>query len=451
MKPIRGLCQRLKGKQGRFRGNLSGKRVDFSARTVISPDPNLRVDEVAVPVLVAKNMTYPERVTVHNFDMLRSAISNGTDVWPGANFVVHSAPDNGSNPNFGAFGPKKRYLKTKVARDGALKDLKVGDVVERHLIDNEYVPCLIPKVIPLTHPCLSVSVVLFNRQPSLHKLSIMSHRAKIRPWRTFRFNEFVCNPYNADFDGDEMNLRVSHGIPTLFLCADREWIADVPQTEESRAEAAELMLSKNNLVTPKSGEPIIAANQDFLTGSYLMTRKDNFLTRHQFVQILSYLDDATLHFEIPPPAILKPQRLWTGKQVFNLLMRPNKTSPILVNLEAKNKTAGKPPPGYAPDMMENDGFLVVRNSEIMCGHMDKATIGDGKKLSVYNVILRDYGANAAAVAMNRTAKLCARYFSAFFYLRSHSGDRLITDPSQSWLLHWDHRCYARQTSQQHQG
>lgn len=145
MKPIRGLCQRLKGKQGRFRGNLCGKRVDFSARTVISPDPNLRVDEVAVPELVAKNMTYPERVTVHNFDMLRNAIANGTDVWPGANFVVHSAPgQSGNAPAMGAFGPKKRYLKTQVARDGALKDLKIGDVVERHLIDNECVCMPLP-------------------------------------------------------------------------------------------------------------------------------------------------------------------------------------------------------------------------------------------------------------------------------------------------------------------
>lgn len=138
MKTIRGLCQRLKGKQGRFRGNLSGKRVDFSARTVISPDPNLRVDEVAVPELVAKNMSYPERVTQHNIDMLRKAIYNGADVWPGANFVIHCAPaHNINNPNYGAFGPKKRYLKTPIAREGALKDLKIGDVVERHLIDNE--------------------------------------------------------------------------------------------------------------------------------------------------------------------------------------------------------------------------------------------------------------------------------------------------------------------------
>lgn len=123
--------------------------MDFSARTVISPDPNLRVDEVAVPVLVAKNMSYPERVTAHNIDMLRTAISNGTDVWPGANFVTHCAPNYSSNPNFAAFGPKKRYLKAPVARESALKDLKIGDIVERHLIDNECVPPATVEPLPL--------------------------------------------------------------------------------------------------------------------------------------------------------------------------------------------------------------------------------------------------------------------------------------------------------------
>ena len=73
----RGFVQRLKGKQGRFRGNLSGKRVDFSGRTVISPDPNLRVDEVCVPKLVAQILTFPDRVTEHNMDMLRQCVLNG--------------------------------------------------------------------------------------------------------------------------------------------------------------------------------------------------------------------------------------------------------------------------------------------------------------------------------------------------------------------------------------
>jgi len=141
-KPLRGFCQRLKGKQGRFRGNLSGKRVDFSGRTVISPDPNLRIDEVsglmlplqrselnwlvqvAVPVRIAKILTYPERVTAHNVELLREAVRRGTEDHPGANYV-----QVGSN----GF---KRYLKYGNREDIASK-LRIGDIVERHIVDGE--------------------------------------------------------------------------------------------------------------------------------------------------------------------------------------------------------------------------------------------------------------------------------------------------------------------------
>ena len=137
-KPSRGFVQRLKGKQGRFRGNLSGKRVDFSGRTVISPDPNLRIDEVAVPVHVAKILTFPERVTKENIKFMRDLVRNGPDKHPGANFVEMKA--NGF----------KKFLRYGNRGDVA-NQLKYGDIVERHLLDND--------------------VVLFNRQPSLHKVS----------------------------------------------------------------------------------------------------------------------------------------------------------------------------------------------------------------------------------------------------------------------------------------
>ncbi|KAF8974574.1 hypothetical protein BDZ97DRAFT_1774354 [Flammula alnicola] len=364
-KPIRGFVQRLKGKQGRFRGNLSGKRVDFSGRTVISPDPNLRIDEVAVPERVAKILTYPERVTAHNINTLKQAVRNGTEIHPGANFVAR-----GDNKKFLRFGNRAAIA------DG----LAIGDIVERHLIDGD--------------------IVLFNRQPSLHKLSIMCHRAKIRPWRTFRLNECVCGPYNADFDGDEMNLHV-------------------PQTEEARTEALELMSVKHNLVTPRNGEPVIAAIQDFITASFLLSRKDLFLDRRQFTQICCYLADADMQIDIPPPVILKPTRLWTGKQIFSVLMRPNKKSNILVNVESKchkweeAKDSNYPWMKPAPDLSPNDGWLVIVNSEIMCGVMDKATVGSGKKKSIFGVILRDYGPHEAAAAMNRLAKLCARWLANY--------------------------------------
>ena len=147
---------------------MSGKRVDFSARTVISPDPNLSVSQVGVPKHVAKTMTYPERVSKYNIEKLRDRVRNGPDVHPGANLIRMS----GEN----AFNKSLAF----VDRDKAAASLRIGDVVERHMEDDD--------------------VVLFNRQPSLHKLSIMSHRVKVMDWRTFRFNICVCAPYNADFD-----------------------------------------------------------------------------------------------------------------------------------------------------------------------------------------------------------------------------------------------------------
>ena len=357
-KAIRGFCQRLKGKQGRFRGNLSGKRVDFSGRTVISPDPNLGIDQVAIPVQVAKNLTYPERVSRYNLTKLQDRVRNGANKWPGANYLLRKGQDY------------KMFLKYGRV-DLIAAQLQEGDVVERHLEDGD--------------------VVLFNRQPSLHRLSILSHSVKVRPWRTFRLNECVCTPYNADFDGDEMNLHV-------------------PQTEEARIEANQLMGVKYNLVTPKNGEPIISAIQDFITAAYLLSSKDTFYDRKSFTQICMFMVDGRTQIDVPHPTILKPQALWTGKQVFNVLMRPNKQSPVLVNLEAACRVY-KMVKDQPKDLDNNDGWLVIRNSEIMCGVMDKSSIGAGKKDSIFYVILRDFGPDAALQAMNRLAKLSARWLT----------------------------------------
>lgn len=172
---------------------------------------------------------------------------------------------------------------------------------------------------------------------------------------------------------------------------------------------------KLNLVTPRNGEPVIAAIQDFITASFLISQRDRFYDRRQFTQICSYFADANMHIDIPPPTVLKPQRLWTGKQIFNVLMRPNKNSNIFVNVESKcNKeqkptSANYPRMNPQPDLSPNDGYLIVINSEIMCGVMDKATVGSGKKKSIFGVIMRDYGPDEAAAAMNRVAKLCARW------------------------------------------
>uniref|UniRef100_A0A1B0D756 DNA-directed RNA polymerase subunit n=1 Tax=Phlebotomus papatasi TaxID=29031 RepID=A0A1B0D756_PHLPP len=334
-KQTRGIVQRLKGKQGRFRGNLSGKRVDFSARTVISPDPNLLIHQVGVPERVAKILTYPERVHPRNIEKMKQLVQNGTEKHPGANYVQQKGS---------AF---KKYL-AYGNRDKIAHDLRCGDIVERHLVDGD--------------------IVLFNRQPSLHKLSIMCHQAKVQPQRTFRFNECACTPYNADFDGDEMNLHL-------------------PQTEEARAEAWILMGNKSNLVTPKNGELLIAATQDFITGGYVLTQKDEFLTKERAMQLATCLiagPDANMTVELPPPAILKPRVLWTGKQIFSLIMKPHRKSSTLINLETKGKN-------YTTnlDLCCKDSYVVIRNSEIMCGVMDKSTMGSGTKKCIFYVLLQE--------------------------------------------------------------
>ncbi|KAF1962438.1 beta and beta-prime subunits of DNA dependent RNA-polymerase [Byssothecium circinans] len=377
-KTMRGFCQRLKGKGGRFRQNLSGKRVDFSGRTVIGPDPNLSIEEVAVPQRVAKNLTYPEKVTRYNLQKLKQLVRNGPTKYPGANSIIKR---DGKTIAMTVWARNTHEVRQE-RLEKQVNGLHIGDIVERHLEDGD--------------------IVLFNRQPSLHKLSILSHRAKVRPWRTFRLNECVCNPYNADFDGDEMNLHV-------------------PQTEEARTEATELMGVKYNLATPKNGTPIIAAIQDFITAAFLMSGKHNFFDRKTFCHICNYMfkgDGAydpdtgkTLPIEIPPPAILKPQEMWTGKQVFNVLMRPNKASRVLVNLDAAGKQFKKPNDPKDPGDLENDSLLVIRNSEVMCGPMDKATVGDGKKDSVFYVIMRDFGPDHAVQAMNRLSRLSARWLT----------------------------------------
>lgn len=351
-RPLSGFTQRLKGKQGRFRGNLSGKRVEFTGRTVISPDPNLKITEVAIPILMAKILTYPERVSQHNIEKLRQCVRNGPNKYPGAKYIRQ--PDGAEISLM--FSSRKRHA----------DELKFGYIVDRHLEDGD--------------------IVLFNRQPSLHRMSIMSHRARIMPWRTLRFNESVCNPYNADFDGDEMNMHV-------------------PQTEEARTEALMLMGVQNNLCTPKSGEILVASTQDFLTSSFLITRKDTFYDRASFSFICSYMGDAMDPIDLPTPAFIKPVELWTGKQLFGVLLRPYSKMRVYVNLTVTEKSYS----GHGKTMCPSDGFVYFRNSELISGQLGKATLGNGNKDGLYSVLLRDYKSHAAATCMNRLAKLSARW------------------------------------------
>jgi DNA-directed RNA polymerase III subunit RPC1 len=353
--PVRSIVSRLKGKEGRFRMNLSGKRVNFTGRTVISPDPNVEVYQVIVPLYIAKKLTFPEAVNSLNIEVLRESVSRGNTGHPGALYIRFK---DGS----------VKFLATlsKHVRQELSLKLQVGDIVDRHLIDND--------------------IVLFNRQPSLHKLSIMAHRVKVLPWRTLRFNECVTTPYNADFDGDEMNIHF-------------------PQTFEAKAEAACLMGVERNTITPKSGEPIVSATQDFLTSAWLLTQRDTFFTRDQFCQAISCFSGAAERVDLPTPCILKPMKRWSGKQLFNVMLKPNRTVNVLVNLAVKERNYSGKYENFCP----NDGFVILYNSELLAGNIGKKVIGGGAKPGLFFVLIRDNSYEIAAACMGRVAKLSARW------------------------------------------
>jgi len=228
--PLKTITERIKGKEGRIRKNLAGKRVNFSARTVISPDPYLGLDEVGVPFEVAKIITVSEGVTTTNLEYMKNLVRKG-DQHPGANYVVR--PD----------GKKKRI--TEDLKEEICAELAPGYKVERHLIDGD--------------------IVLFNRHPSLHKQSLMAHYVRVLPYKTFRLHPAVVFPYNADFDGDEVNIHS-------------------PQTEEARSEAETLLNIKHNIISTKNNSNLIGLTLDSLTGNYILG-KDSF-TKSDAEQLL---------------------------------------------------------------------------------------------------------------------------------------------------------------------
>ena len=337
---LKTLSQRLKGKEGRFRGNLSGKRVDFSARTVISPDPNIDINEVGVPMDVAQRLTIPERVTPWNVEELRSLIRNGPDQYPGALYIVR--PDG-----------RRVRLEFVTERESLAEAIQPGFVVERHIRDGD--------------------IVLFNRQPSLHRMSIMAHRVKVLPYKTFRLNPCVCPPYNADFDGDEMNLHV-------------------PQGEEARTEAKLLMQVQDQILSPRYGGPIIGAKTDLLTSAYLLTRKSTYLTKEEIGKLLVA---AAYVGEIPVPEIKRPVELWSGKQILSLFL------PQGFNFVAKSSMVTK----------EDGSSVVVKDGKLIQGVMDKNTIGAERSESLFHRIVKDSGSEVGRSFLNSLIKLLDRFIT----------------------------------------
>ncbi len=349
-RPLKTLVQRLKGKDGRFRSNLSGKRVNFSARTVISPDPLLSINEVGIPVEVARALTVPLDVTPQNMEAAQTLVKRGpappmTDgvYLPGVNYLVR--PD----------GQRIKVMDKNAEACSAM--VTPGCRVERQLINGD--------------------IVLFNRQPSLHRMSMMAHFVRILPYKTFRFNLCDCTPYNADFDGDEMNLHVLQG-------------------HEARAEAKVIMQVQEHILSPRYGGPIIGMIHDHITASFLLTHHDPHFNEAETCYVLS-----KSRMRMPPPKGHEKngQPFWTGKQLFSL------TLPEDLTLEFRSSICSHKSGADPKEHAQDDCLVVVDNGQLLSGTIDAKAIAAGKGV-ILDAIARNSGPARARKFLDEMSRLC---------------------------------------------
>ena len=327
---LKSVSDRMKKKEGRIRGNLNGKRVDQSARSVITPDPYISIDELGVPIKIALNITFPETVNKYNIDDMKALIKNGSETWPGAKYVKKEK--DGVTINL-----------KHADVDKIIKELKHGDIVHRHLTNGDY--------------------ILFNRQPSLHKMSMMCHKVVIMPYQTFRLNVLDTPPYNADFDGDEMNLHCPQNIQTMSELMD---IAAVPYM----------------VIAPRDGKPIIEVVQDTLLGSFRLTNdrikiQDKTMANLQMVN--SYFSGS-----LPEP---DKKFNYTGKEAYSQILPPG----LFIN--RKNKAEEQ---------------FVIDNSSLISGTLDK-TVFHGITSGLIPVIYHDYGPFEICKFLDNTQRLICRW------------------------------------------
>ncbi len=324
------------------------KRVNFSARTVITPDAAISINQLGIPIKVAMNLTFPEIVTPFNIDKLNKLVQNGRDKYPGANFVF---PKSSSNPNKQSLPIELRYRKEKL-------DLQYGDIVERHLMDGD--------------------IVLLNRQPTLHKQSMMSHKIKVIDdpnLLTFRLSVTVTTPYNADFDGDEMNIFV-------------------PQTIQTQIELEEIASVKRQIISPAYSTPGIGIVQDGLIGAYNLTNLQNKINWRTVMNLISHTNIDNYN------SIEKKE--YTGNEIFSMII------PEKINLKKD--------------------FINVKNGNIIEGFINKKMIGTGSN-NLIQLIWDEYGIEKTQQFLDNIQKL-TNNFNMFNGFTVGIGDAIINNDIQ---------------------
>ena len=325
-----GIKQLIEKKEGMFRMKMMGKRVNYAGRSVISPDPMIGSNEVGIPIKIATTLTFAERVSDYNRSFLEKLVINGSQIYPGANFVKI----NNTTYNLG-------FIKDINRRKEIAEKLEIGSEVRRHMLSGDF--------------------LFVNRQPTLHRSSIMSHKAKVlKGQKTIRLHYANCKTYNADFDGDEMNVH--------FL-----------QDQISRSEAKTLSNTSNQYIVPTSGEPIRGLIQDSIVSGVYLTLKDTFFRKEEICQLLYLAIDSELNsgavekIVIDLPAILKPKPLWTGKQLITALIKSLTSSYSHKGfcMQTKSKISDS----IFGNAHKLEGVVVVRDNELLTGVLDKNHLG----------------------------------------------------------------------------
>ncbi|KAK9909518.1 hypothetical protein WJX75_003467 [Coccomyxa subellipsoidea] len=398
---VQGIRQQLEKKEGLFRKNMMGKRVNFAARSVISPDPYLAAGEIGVPPYFAVRLSFPERVTPWNVAELREMVIRGAHEHPGAVAVedelgrvilLHKLPLNRreavaklllSRQGVEEAGARGRKLGSPVSGGRG-----AGKIVYRHLRDGD--------------------LLLTNRQPTLHKPGLMAHRARVlKGERVIRMHYANCATFNADFDGDEINLHL-------------------PQDNHGRAEGYGIVHADEQYIVPTDGKPVRGLIQDHVVAGVKLTKRDTFLTRSDFMQLVYAccsparpgLKDAG-DLQVPLPTIWKPQPLWTGKQVISTVLAHFTRGMPALTLRAGTKVPadfwgkggtvhyslhGREVEFTFPK--SGDGEMLVLNGELVTGVLDKAVYG---KFGLVHAVQDLYGNATAGSFISALSRLLTYY------------------------------------------
>ncbi|AAS52294.2 ADR374Cp [Eremothecium gossypii ATCC 10895] len=393
--PIPGVKQALEKKEGLFRKHMMGKRVNYAARSVISPDPNIETNEIGVPPVFATKLTYPEPVTAYNIAEMRQAVINGPDKWPGATQIQN---EDGSLVSLvGMTSDQRKALANQLmtpSTHGSTHTL--NKKVYRHIKNRD--------------------IVIMNRQPTLHKASMMGHKVRVLPGeKTLRLHYANTGAYNADFDGDEMNMHF-------------------PQNENARSEAFTLANTDSQYLTPTSGSPVRGLIQDHISAGVWLTNKDSFFTREQYQQYIYGCirpeDGHASRSKIitVPPAVVKPVPLWTGKQIITTVLLNATPADIPgINLVSKNKIKNE---YWGKSSYENE--VIFKNGALLCGILDKSQYG-ASKYGIVHSLHELYGPDVSSKVLSILGRLFTNYITSTAFTCGMD-DLRLTDEGNKWRI-----------------